>query len=439
MQVLIVGHTNRTNKVVESLKAVEDIEASVFLVDSYINYKESKSAIVKMKDAVKKADITLFCGKLTYSWFNKNIIFSDNVGYIPKNTETFLRALMEAVYKGYDIENISVDGFTLDSVRDLYHDFGNEKKDTNIRCHESTGFEDLFLENTFNFHKNLYLNQSVKTCMTSMPDVYDMLINEKIPCVLIHSTDSLIKATFEKLKLKKLLNDKSGNDLVFIAIDNTIPDESLNYDDDYQLVQERINVANQMYLFSQLINGAIEEINLRRYVITTKFKHLAEETDQLRNIILFDMIGENTTSYLSMGIGFGDTAREARHNAHMGMRKARKKDVSSAYVVYSKDRIEGPIYRKNKPDKDKVLDESHLIAAQKTGLSVNTIFKLKAQIDKHGKNVFTVKELSSYCNLSLRSMYRVLEKLESGGYISDVGKKMKDQAGRPGRLFRIEI
>ena len=69
---------------------------------------------------------------------------------------------------------------------------------------------------------------------------------------------------------------------------------------------------------------------------------------------------------------------------------------------------------------------------------------LKAE---EGKNILkiynidetTSKELSQLYGITLRSMNRIISKLEENGYVEIIGKKKLSKKGRPSRILRIKL
>ncbi|WP_434799250.1 hypothetical protein [Terrisporobacter vanillatitrophus] len=60
-------------------------------------------------------------------------------------------------------------------------------------------------------------------------------------------------------------------------------------------------------------------------------------------------------------------------------------------------------------------------------------------MDKYKIDCFTTSELSKYCGTSIRSMSRILNKLEECNYIDIVGKQFLDGSGRPKRIMKFKF
>ena len=77
--------------------------------------------------------------------------------------------------------------------------------------------------------------------------------------------------------------------------------------------------------------------------------------------------------------------------------------------------------------------------SEASGISVNNIYQIKCIMDVYKKDTFTSLELSEEFGNSLRSMNRIIEKLELAGYVEVIGKRVIGKAGRPSRVLKFLI
>ena len=77
--------------------------------------------------------------------------------------------------------------------------------------------------------------------------------------------------------------------------------------------------------------------------------------------------------------------------------------------------------------------------ADESQVSLNKIFQIYNIMEREQKKNFTSKELATKCGISIRSMDRIIEKLENAGYIEIVGKNIITQYGRPSRIIKINF
>ncbi|HZW49899.1 MAG TPA: hypothetical protein VFF80_07215 [Bacillota bacterium] len=88
----------------------------------------------------------------------------------------------------------------------------------------------------------------------------------------------------------------------------------------------------------------------------------------LTKFTLLDNVKENANSTVSIGIGYGNTALEAKVNALSGTEKAEKSGGDNAFLLCSNDKIIGPVYGiRGKKISDKKIDDKFLKLSKKVG------------------------------------------------------------------------
>lgn len=85
-------------------------------------------------------------------------------------------------------------------------------------------------------------------------------------------------------------------------------------------------------------------------------------------------------------------------------------------------------------------DEQVLYIARQCGFNVETVHRIQMYLHKKHNNIFTSKELAEHMKINIRSMNRILEKLEEKGFVNVIGQEAASgKKGRPGRLLRFDI
>ena len=99
----------------------------------------------------------------------------------------------------------------------------------------------------------------------------------------------------------------------------------------------------------------------------------------------------------------------------------------------------GPLSLKDGPG-EKIPSGSHLEAiSRQTNIGLPTLLKIEQTLRQYQVQRFTSTELAFYCGMPLRSMNRLLQRLEEHGYVSQVGKDPQPATGRPRRLLKIDL
>ena len=438
MKVGIIGPTQIVAKAVRIIKKeFPQIEPVEYI---YSIYTETPDLL---KYHQLEVDALLFTGKTPYTLAGKNIKPTVPWEYVPRSGSSLLRVLLYAkLWTDFDIRNVSFDTYNQDLLHEAYQEIGIPLEQLKIFIAEEQRPSVDYQSHICNFHKKNYYENRVSCCITALQGAYDELCASRVPCLLLEPTANIIRETLYKLQLKYLVKVSRQSQLVAVCIQIDVPSElSLLADDEYQAALSRTKVSEQIYLFAQRIQAAVIETGDKNYLLFTTSQLLENETNNLKSIELLHAIKTNTTSTVSVGIGYGQTANEAKCGANRGMLHASKKGGDLALLVYEGKKIIGPLANivQNIEIPDPVIDETFLRISEKVGVSINTAFKLHCITVQHGKNEFTIKELAALFGVTSRTMNRIIEKFASKGYCKLIGKRVIGKAGRPSRIIRLTL
>ena len=122
------------------------------------------------------------------------------------------------------------------------------------------------------------------------------------------------------------------------------------------------------------------------------------------------------------------------------MRKAKGyQNENVAYIIYEDGRIIGPVKATSQSKKEISVNDKLLKIAEITNVSIKKILAFYNAIDTCKKDRFTADELSKQCDMSYRTVNRVINKLERYGYADVVGKHFEDGSGRPRRIIKFKF
>ncbi|WP_455543353.1 winged helix-turn-helix transcriptional regulator [Intestinibacter sp.] len=443
MKIALIAPITIMDKAREVAKEFDDIELIELLYNDY------KDSINILKNTPRNYDAILFGGLGAYSYcqqyFKEDVLWD----YFPRHVMSFSNALLSASLLGYDIKNISCDTFSYDLIKEAYtdlsFDFSNIKvsliEDKPLHINDSDK-KNKYNQDVFKFHKNNYLKDNRTCIITALHTVNKMLKTNGIYCFTSYPSRAVIRETISKLYLKYQAKQNQKSKIVILFIEIDLPSEySVISKDEYHYIHEKMIILDMIYEFAQHIKAAVVEASYNTYLLFSTKNILELETDNFKNISLLNEINENSLHTVSIGIGYGSTAQDAKYNANLGTIKAKQYNKNVAYIVYENKKIEGPIIpsEKNRNSNDNIIDEKLYLVSETSGISINTIFTLHNIINKYKKNHFTSKELSEACGLSIRSINRILNKLESSGYCTIVGKKIINDTGRPSRIIKFNF
>jgi len=393
-----------------------------------------------LKSIETDIDGVLFTGKIPYNLLNNMMVSHTPWVYIEQNYSQLQRTLLEGLYHHqYDITNVSIDSYDEKTVTNAYREIQLFKGDLNLQISKHDIYTSNFLNDLTLFHLQNYKVGKSSLCITGISSIFESLKEENVPCLLLRPTVDTIKDTIERLKLKKRSKINEERQIVVLCIEPDLAgDYALINENEYQLRLQQNKIAEEITLFAQRIQAAVVETGNHGYLLFSTKNILDIETKSLKELSLLHQINRTTSTTVSVGIGFGTTAREAKHSAVLGMHRARKHGGHQAYVVEDNNFI-GPLKEIVPQDESSTnsIESTLLHIADQTGISLNTIFRLHCIAAENSQNRFTSKELAELFGNSQRSMNRLLEKLELAGYIEITGKQIIGNSGRPSRVFKL--
>ncbi|BEP29750.1 HTH domain-containing protein [Helicovermis profundi] len=433
----VVGHRRSIAKIKEVIYAnFTDIE---IIEIRFEEYSETKNLVNYIKIQEKNVDGILFTGKIPYEILNSQMISIKPWTYIKRENNQLIRTLLEAnLIYNYDVRNVSIDSYSKESIDNIYSELKIEKEKYKAFVSTTNILNTNLLEILKKFHSDNYYKNHVSVCITGISSIYEYLLSKNIPTIMIEPTIDTIKQSIQHFRLKHEFGIMEDRQIVVISIEIDLPNEySLINENEYQLMLNKMKVSEEIYLFAQKIQAAVVEVGFSGYLLFSTKKILEIETENMNNLKILATVSKKTNNTLSMGIGYGVTAREAKYNANQGMIKARNSGGNKGYLVYYNKTI-GPITSNKSSEKENsIIDEMYLKIAEKSDLSVNIIYKLHCVIEQNKKNNFTSAELSDELGLSKRSVNRIISKLELNNFATIVGKKVISKAGRPSRIIKL--
>ncbi len=439
MNIAIIGH-NRTMAFVSAsikqhYKEIETIEIE------FIDADLKESTLEYLKVQLPIFDGIVFTGPKPYEIINSALSITIPQTFIRYDRSILLQTMLEATIKeDYDIRSFSCDSYNKDMILDLYDCIGMNRSEIDIYiAPKNIKGNNLVLEYT-TFHKEKYNKGLASFCMTGISMVYEKLQAEKIPCLLMHPTSEAIHNGIRQLIAQINAIKSTESQIVVLSMEIDLPNKyNLIHDNDYQLMLEKTRVSEQVYKFAKRIQAAVIEVGSHNYMMFSTRQILESVTEYLISIPILSDVSSNTAHTLSVGIGYGKTAREAKYNAALGLNSALTKGGNQAFSV-KEGKISAPIYPDTNLEQEgaSISDPLFKVIAEATGISINSVYKLHCIKEKTNEIGVTSRELAEEFGNSRRSMNRIIEKLIIAGYAQIEGKRMMSDTGRPTRVIKLK-
>lgn len=435
----IVGHIDNIRRIQLVIdRYFPDIQGEP--VDIY-DMRQVEITVRYLREHIADFDGIIFTGQILYDIMNHRMHSQNPWVHLDHDQSQLQRVLLEALVKhSRAITRISIDAYSEEMVSSVYRDIGLEPGQYEAGVYCGDLFQESLIEDLVNFHTRFNQSRADALAITSISAVYSALAEKGVPCALLVPGEASIRGKLHDLLLKIRSRDLTVSQIVVISLEIDLDNEyDLTSENEYSIMIQKTRITDEVYKFAQRIQAAVIE-NEKSYLMFTTRQILEFETGNLREMPLLGAIAHQTHHTVSAGIGFGTTAREAKSNAVFGKNKALTMGGNQCFVVYDRKHMDkiGPVSRAAEQPED-MLPQSFRSVADQSGISINSVYRLKCIIDLYKKDTFTSYELAQESGNSLRGMNRMLEKLERAGYAEVIGSRIVGKAGRPSRIIKLKL
>lgn len=417
------------------LKKIEEEFSSIEFI--YLTYEayEDVADIVKQEQA--KFDGLLFSGLISYYIAKEYLTGEILYEILPRFEGEVMAALLQAGIQGYDIQRVSFDTYSRALIKEAYWEVGIDKPEEEIIGMREAYDDYQSNQMIYQFHRQSVAAGKADICVTTHNEVFELLKKEGIPCIKSERTFDTIRSSVRRLQMRYMEKYSVPKEIAVLCLQIYLKEmDANNTYTEYQHTLDKMRVMEQIYLFAQRVQGAVVEGNNGNvYLFTTK-KMMTEVTKHYTCFTFLEQLKHKVYHRVSVGIGYGSTMFEAKANAIQGMMRSREYDHSVIFLVYSPSRIVGPLEASEDTiAKDLLIEEKLSEVSAKSGVPMKHLNRMKVVMENHKKNTFTSKEMAQYCDLSVRNMDRMIEKLMDSGFACISGMRTRGEGGRPSRII----
>lgn len=435
MRLGVIGPENSNSvKVIE--KIIEEHYPDIKLYKG--EYKNLESVEGLVKELKYLVDAMLFTGKKSFLEGEKSLPSKMPVEYMIFGKESIKSSLLRAnLVENYSIDRICCLTGSRISARDMSEELGLSDETFNGI------FPDLRLwdkddDRIFDEFCKRFKEKKLDCIITTVTSLYNRFTEEKIPCYKIIRSEDKIQEAIERLYLKSIAEIQKSSQIVVLRLSiDRPPESSIENKSEYYFVLRKIDLYKEVYRFAESIQGAIIELGFGDFIIISTRNIVETVTKNFTNISIIDDVRKTKSGTVSLGLGFGRTAIEARTSADLGRERARKNGGNCAFVVYDGDKFAK--IKSGSEIADEVIDEWICEISKNSNVGINTVFKLHRLKKEYRLDEVTPKELANLYGITLRSMNKILNKLEAAGYIETVNYQQIGAVGRPSRIIKLKI
>ncbi|MGG4496536.1 transcriptional regulator [Brevibacillus reuszeri] len=403
---------------------------------TYQNPKESAALL----DLIDDCDVLLFAGPLPY-FFAKEKTEQKKwpAVYIPSDEYTISLSLFHTMLHVQG----GLDRISIDMPKAAYIEKVAEELDIPSTPWFVTDYSEIVeeggtrfdVEQVIRFHREHWETGESKFALTGVDYVYARLRELNIPCAPLIVPDKNIRDAIQQaVAYGQLKISKNSQIAVGIAAINQV---EAGYQAESQMQDATIILLQELLELVKETDASIQKLGMDQFIIYGTRGSIEQMMEYGKIAHVLENVSRLCKVTVSMGFGFGLTAKEAEANARIAIYHARKTQESNAYLVTDEKEVIGPVNTEAKIFQLKSENKAVLEIAEKSGSSVATINKLIQYVKLRRDNRFTATDLAEYLQISRRSSERTVKKLIDHQVIEVVGEEQPYQQGRPRAVYRF--
>lgn len=426
---------------VESIHAIasslDDVSVNVDI------YRHPQDAVDLFDRYAEQSDVLLLGGPIAYHLVQDHIRAGDiefdrPIVHVPYTEIAIYRALFKVIeeIEGRSVPSISIDHPAESDIRECLEELEISMGQTvTWECSANDDLEELI-----RFHHRLWSEGHCEFAMTSVYLVYQRLLELGVPVYRIAPAKSSIRNSMQRALLEGQSTRHAESQIVIGIIRLADDAASGGAVSEYQLRRRKLALEQVLLDFGERIQALIDWSALNELRFVTTRGQIERGTRHFREMDLMLDVQKAANIGAFFGIGFGSTANEAEIRAREAVAKARSVGTGACFVVETNGNVRGPVGEATQLDYSLRSDDPYrLKVARRAGLSVATINKLIAFVEKSDRHRFTSLELACAFGITLRSARRILTKLEDARFVLAAGEEQPVSRGRPRKVYQLSF
>lgn len=409
------------------------LERAEILVPIPIVYQDASEVAEIVDRRGNEVDVWLFSGIVPYERA-LSLKVNKPLFYIPHTGSSLWRALLQITYiEKLKFESMSFDTFSQKEIEETFTDINLPLPTIYVNHYQGV----ISASDITEYHYNLWKNGHTHIAVTCFFATYQNLRKMGVPVFRIWPTRSTIRttlditiSTFEAQRFK-------GSQLAIqhIVIDGY--DDIVRASSSYGAKKIELRLHEILIGYAEKLKGSIVIRGDGQYTLYSTRGILEEITDVFTTMPILDDITRNVTAKVSGGIGFGATAYEAEENAYRALGLAKQRGKGLWMVVTDSREVIGPLssvtHLKYSISSDDIVLKQF---AEQLNISITTVNKLLAAVNKLAKDAIAADDLAMYLAITPRSARRLLSTLVDQGLAQVAGAEMLGK-GRPRKLYKV--
>ncbi|MBD2868719.1 GTP cyclohydrolase IIa [Paenibacillus arenilitoris] len=397
-------------------------------------FREADEAPELAERIVREVEVILLSDPLVQRMVKERIGQAVPLHHVPVTDAGLYRALFYAQRAGSLAGGLSVDTLTQTMVARTLKDLGMDGASALVYDGPSYAQKDKLAA----FHQAGFESGRSTVAITGLESVAKELAARGVPHERLAPSDQDIVVSLERALLStETRRSREGQIVVGMVNIDDFGETAMKRGNEHEVQKLKLDIHRKVLDYVELLDGYLTHLGGDEYLFFTTRGIFERETGGYKTIPLAKEIKEAYGISLSIGMGFGRSASDAGTNARASLRKAKEAGGNACFIVREDGTLIGPLEMADPVKKVLSFTDAELIKrAEDAGMTSAYLSKLLHHRARFGKYAYTVHELASLLDITVRSAHRLLLLWIDNGLVEVAGME-KVPRGRPRQLFKL--
>jgi hypothetical protein len=374
------------------------------------DYDHESQAPAIVEAHVGQVEAWLFTGVVPYTLARDSNVLARPATFVDYTGATLLQAAVRLLRDGHDPTRISIDTVASTDVITTFAEAGLPVDQVRSLPYRSG----LTSADVVAFHRRQH-RAGTGVAVTCLSSGYDALRHE-MPAFRLAPSNHSVRTALRQLLLHASSQAQEDAQIALGLADVPGGDDGL--------LKE---VA--------VLGGTLARFTNGTHLIVTTRGPLHDATAGFTALPMLRRLADRHDA-VQIGFGLGRSAAEAENLARRALSRARR--IGAAAAVLSL-RGDTDIVLESTATAPRPQDTNFGVIAQRVGLSVPTLLRLRQVRDAAGTAPLTTREVADQLNVQQRTARRMLHRLELAGLAQRTGNLASGTSGRPLTVYRLTL
>lgn len=397
---------------------------------------EMSDSVSLTKELEDKVDVLLFSNYETYKLVKSHVEFRVPAHYIPLKASGLYGALYRLARKVPIMNGITVDTLSKQEVSHVLQELGES-----IEVHPVVNHR-IFQTSSqiISLHSELFKNGKSQGALTGSKEISEELDRYGVPNEWVTPTEEDIIVSLERALLSCRKRQNKDSQIVMGRMKMAHCPEGVYELGGHQIQKKKVLIRQLIRDYAAALESHLITLTEDEFLFVTTRGIFERVTEGYKNIPLLQSFKEDSEITLSMGVGFGFSAKDAGIHAWVALRQSMQFGDNQCFIVREDKSVVGPVEMAHPLIYSlSVTDSSLLQKAEKTGMTATYLGKMLAQIKRNDRITYTAQEIAGILGVTIRSAHRILLQCLDAGLIQIVGEEKLSSKGRPRQIYSFHF